>query len=67
MNKLEKARAREAARVCLVESQNLIKIAREKLLSVDPGNLRLHDDFKALFEKHDRVLFLVVDDQGAET
>jgi hypothetical protein len=67
MKKIERIRAREAARVCLVESRRLIDIAKEKMLSVDPGSLRIRDDFAAIIEHHDRALFVVVDDQRDET
>ena len=67
MKKIERTRAREAARVCLIESRRILETAREKLLEVSPGNLRLREDFDFILDKHDRVLFLVVDDQSEET
>jgi hypothetical protein len=38
----------------------------ERLLEIDPGNIRLRDGFASIFESHDRVLFQVVDDQSEE-
>jgi hypothetical protein len=66
MKKIDRIRAREAARVCLIESRKMLETARNKLLEVSPGNLRLREDFGFILDRYDRVLFLVVDDQSEE-
>jgi len=66
MKKIERIRAREAARVCLIESENLLKIAKDKLLGIAPGNLRLREDFDLIFERIGDVLIVVVDEQSEE-
>lgn len=66
MKKIDRIRAREGARVCLIEARDLVDKAKYKLLDVDPGNLRLREEFTAIFEKLNRLLFHVVDDQSRE-
>ena len=62
----DKIRAREAARVLLIESLRLLQIAKDKMALLDAGNLQIRKDFEAIKVNCDRILLSVVGGQKSE-
>lgn len=66
MKKIDRIRAREAARVCLIQAAALVEICRQKLAETNPESAFFADDFRVVLERQQAILRNIVADQGDE-
>jgi len=63
---VDKIRAREVARVLVIESRRLLQIADDKMVLLDAGNLQIRKDFETIKVSCDRILLSIVGGQKSE-